>query len=105
MSNKKFFLGLAAGLIGGALFPKIKNQLKPLAVKLVQGVLAAGDETKKLVEEVSEEAKKNRDQWRESSADEYLNMDIKQLAQGEQQISENVRILQEQLTEMEEKIK
>lgn len=55
MSKKNFLLGLGLGIISVKAYPI----LKPLAVKALEEVLILSDNTKRLLDETSEEVKQN----------------------------------------------
>ncbi|MCY6370258.1 hypothetical protein [Clostridium ganghwense] len=56
-NNKKFFWGLALGLISSKLYNSSKKELRSIAVKTVEETLFWAEESKSFFDDISTEAK------------------------------------------------
>jgi polyhydroxyalkanoate synthesis regulator phasin len=58
MLNKKFVYGLGIGLLGSKLYPNVKNNIKPITIKLIKNIIILKENTKLFINELTVEAKK-----------------------------------------------
>lgn len=58
MLNKKFLCGLGIGLLSCKLYPDVKNNIKPIAIKIIKNVIIFKENTKLFINGIAVEAKK-----------------------------------------------
>lgn len=100
MANKKFLYGLGLGIIGSNVYPLLKDKLRPMAVKLVEGAIVAGSSTKSFLVEVNEKAMQQREERFKKAGE---NIEPKHLNSSDE-VSENIEVLKKQIEELKSKI-
>ncbi|MDP4144574.1 MAG: hypothetical protein Q8936_08880 [Bacillota bacterium] len=100
MINKKFLYGVGIGVLGCNIYPLIKDKLRPVAVKMVEGAIAAGSTTKSFIEEVNREAIEQRQHRYKKRAEDFENESLN----NNMEVSENIELLKKQIEELQARV-
>jgi len=76
MINKGFLYGIGLGIAVCVIYPKIKDKLKPVSIKMLENVFLIGNTSKGFICEVIAEAQKIREEKYENIIKKNTSADL-----------------------------